>query len=248
MFSSCSNSRQFTYFKDLADTITSYSISDTGYKSLTIQADDVLQINVSSPNPEATSFFVIPGTNGANTAGGVTTNSATPNTYLVDKEGGIDIPLIGRVELKGLTTSEAKVVIRDKLSLYLKEPIVTIRLQNFKVTVLGEVTRPANYIVPNERVSVLDAVGMAGDLTIFGRRENVLLIREQQGKKTLTRLNLNSSALFQSPYYYLQQNDIIYVEPNKQRAASSDMTTIRNVSIITSLAGLATIVVTQLFR
>lgn len=246
----CSEPRKFAYFKDLPDTLINYNIADTGYSSLTIKSDDILQINISSPNPEATSFFITQGTNAAN-ASGVATGVAptsTPNTYLVDKEGGIDLPLIGRVMLKGLTISAAKNSVKNKVSAFLKDPIVTVRLQNFKVTVLGEVNHPANYIVPNERVSILDAIGMAGDLTIFGRRENVLLIRERNGKKNLTRLNLNSSRLFQSDYYYLQQNDIIYVEPNKSKVSSSDLTAARNVSIITSLASLATIIISQLIR
>jgi polysaccharide export outer membrane protein len=191
---------------------------------------------------------VTPGAHVGNSTGIPTNEPASPNTYLVDKQGGIELPLIGWLSLRGLSTVQAKEVVKDKVSAFLKNPIVTVRLQNFKVTVLGEVNRPSNYIVPNERVSVLDAIGMAGDLTLFGRRENVLLIRENEGKKILARLDLNSSKLFQSPYYYLQQNDILYVEPNKQRAASSDMTTLRNVSLITSLAGLATIVVSQLIR
>jgi polysaccharide export outer membrane protein len=244
----CSNQRKFTYFKNVPDTIHNFYIADTGYKSLTIKADDVLQINISSPNTEATSFFITQGTNTANPTGIVNSTPATPNTYLVDKEGGIDLPLIGRVPVKGLTTSAAKTYIKSKVAIYLKDPIVTVRLQNFKVTVLGEVNKPANYIVPNERVSLLDAIGMAGDLTIYGHRENVLLIREQEGRKVLERLNLNNSSLFQSPYYYLQQNDIIYVEPNKSKEASSDLTTARNISIISSLAGLATIIATQLIR
>jgi polysaccharide export outer membrane protein len=249
ILSSCSNQRRFTYFKDVPDTISSLSISDTGYKPILIKSDDVLQVNISSPNPEATSFFVTQGnSSGSFTGVPGSEPAAAMNTYLVDKDGGIDLPLVGRIMLKGLTISEAKNVIKKKLSTFLKDPIVSLRLQNFKVTVLGEVNRPANYIVPNERVSVLDALGMAGDLTIFGQRENILLIREQEGKKILTRLNLNNSRLFQSPYYYLQQNDILYVEPNKQRAASSDMTTMRNISIFTSVASLATILVTQLFR
>ena len=248
LLTSCGNQRRFTYFKDISDTITNYNIADTGYKSLTIKSDDVLQINISSPNPEATSFFITPGSNSANTSGISTSDPAPLNTYLVDNDGGIDMPLVGRIMVKGLTTVQAKEEVKNKVAAFLKDPIVRVRLQNFKITVLGEVNKPANYIVPNERVSLLDAIGMAGDLTLFGRRENVLLIREKEGKKTLIRLDLNSSRLFQSPYYYLQQNDIIYVEPNKQRAASSDMTTLRNVSIITSLAGLATIIVTQLIR
>lgn len=241
----CSNPRRYTYFKDLPDTITNYRITDTGYNSLTIKSDDVLQINISSPNPEATSFFLTQGTNAVNSSG-VSTPTATPNTYLVDKDGGIDVPLIGRVMIKGLTIAAVKNALKNKLVVYLKDPIVSVRLQNFKVTVLGEVNRPANYIVPNERVSLLDALGMAGDLTIYGQRENVLLIREQEGKKILTRLNLNSSSLFQSPYYYLQQNDIVYVEPNKSKAAGSDLTLARNISIFSSIAGLVTIIITQI--
>jgi polysaccharide export outer membrane protein len=242
----CSSSRPYTYFKDIADTVTNYNIPDTGYQPLTIKSDDVLQINISSPNPEATSFFITQGTNAVNSSGVSSPTPATPNTYLVDKEGGIDVPLIGRVMLKGLTIAEAKSNLTKNLAAFLKDPIVSLRLQNFKVTVLGEVNRPANYIVPNERVSLLDALGLAGDLTIYGKRENVLLIREHEGKKTLNRLNLNSSQLFRSPYYYLQQNDILYVEPNKSKVVSSDLTTARNVSIIASLAGLATIIITQI--
>jgi polysaccharide export outer membrane protein len=246
----CSNPRRYTYFKDISDTISNYNIADTGYNSLTIKPDDVLQINISSPNPEASSFFITPGTNTTHTAelaSTVVPTSNTPNTYLVDKGGGIDVPLIGRVMVRGLTTGDVKNSIKSKVSTFLKDPIVSVRLQNFKVTVLGEVNRPANYIVPNERISLLDAIGMAGDLTIYGRRENVLLIREQDGKKTLTRLNLNSSNIFQSPYYYLQQNDIVYVEPTKSKAKGSDLAAARNVSIITSLASLATIIITQVF-
>ncbi len=248
-FSSCRTQRQFTYFRDIPDTISHYRITDTGYKVLTIKPDDVLQVNISSPNPEASSFFNTQG--GSVVAGPVgsgATNSGTPapNSYLVDKEGGIDLPIIGRIEVKGLTTGAVKEAVKNKVAPYLKDPIVSVRLQNFKVTVLGEVTRPANYIVPNERVSLLDAIGMAGDLTVFGRRENVLLIREVEGEKTFTRLNLNDSKVFSSQYYYLQQNDILYVEPNKARAAATDMTTLRTISIVSSLATLAAVIISRL--
>jgi polysaccharide export outer membrane protein len=245
---SCSNQRKFTYFKDISDSAINYNIPDTGYRALTIKPDDIIQVNISSPNPEATSFFLTQGASAANMTGIVSSSMAVPNTYLVNQQGGIELPLIGNVMVKGLSTSGAQNLIKSKVATYLKDPIISVRLQNFKVTVLGEVNRPSNYIVPNERVSLLDAIGMAGDLTIFGRRENVMLIREQEGKKTFTRINLNDSRFFQSPFFYLQQNDVVYVEPNKAKAASSDMTTIRNVSIISSLAGLATIIVTQLLR
>jgi polysaccharide export outer membrane protein len=244
----CSNQRKFTYFKDVSDTASQFNIADTGYKPVIIKGDDLLQINISSPNPEANTFFISPGASAANGNGTTASSSSNTNTYLVDKEGGIDLPLVGRVTVIGLNTVQAKNVIKKVVSPYLKDPIVTVRLLNFKVTVLGEVNKPGDYIVPNERVSLLDAVGMAGDLTIYGRRDNVLLIREHEGKKTLTRLNLNYSTLFQSPYYYLQQNDIIYIEPNKAKAATNDLAAIRNISILTTLATLASIIISQLRR
>ena len=246
VFTSCRNQRNFTYFKDIPDSVVMYSVKDTGYKSIVIKPDDIVQINVSSPNVEANNFFVVPGSSSSTSPAAPGAAPTSVNTYLVDKEGAIDLPLAGRVILAGLTTIEAKKLVKTKVSEYLKEPIVTVRLQNFKVTVLGEVNKPANYIVPNERVTILDAIGYAGDLTIFGQRENVMIIREIDGKKTFTRVNLNSSKTFQSPFYYLQQNDIIYVEPNRAKAASTDMATVRNLTILTSLASFAAIIISRI--
>jgi polysaccharide export outer membrane protein len=249
---SCSP-KNYTYFRDISDTTSYYSILDTGYRELTIKPDDILTINISSPNAEANSFFITPGS--SNTSPSVNVNSianqsmvqpTAPNSYLVNTEGSIDLPLVGNVKVKGLTTTAVKDSIRRRVTVFLKDPIVNVRLQNFKITVLGEVNKPANYIVPNERISVLDAIGMAGDLTIFAKRENILLIREKEGRKIMTRLNMNSSNIFKSPYYYLQQNDILYIEPNKSKAATTDMAQIRNISIFTSLASLATIIISRL--
>ena len=131
---------------------------------------------------------------------------------------------------------------------YLKEPIVTVRFQNFKVTVLGEVAKPGTYIISNDRISILDALGMAGDLTIFGKRENVMLIREKNGQKIISRLNLKNSQLFLSPDYYLQQNDLVYIEPNKTKIVNSDRTTVRNITIITSLISLTTVLLSRLIK
>lgn len=248
LFCSCGpDKRLFSYFRDISDSAQNLVIADTGYKALTIKGDDLLQINISSPNPEANAFFTTPGAN-INSMNNPAGSTPTPNTYLVDKEGGIDLPLIGRVQIEGLTTGEARNLLTNKLSKFLKDPIVTVRLQNFKITVLGEVLRPANYVITNERVSILDALGMAGDLTIFGKRENVLLIREKNGKKIINRMNLNNSAIFQSPNYYLQQNDIVYVEPNNTKIINSDRTTLRNITIITSLISLVTILLTRVIN
>ncbi len=245
IISSCGTDRRlYSYFRDISDSAQNITMADTGYKALTIKADDLLQINVSSPNAEANLFFITPGSN-INTPAG---SGPTPNIYLVDKDGGIDVPLIGRVKIEGMTVMDARELIRGKLMTYLKEPIVTMRFQNFKITVLGEVARPGYYIISSERFSVLDALGMAGDLTIYGKRENVMLIREKNGKKIISRLNLNNSMLFQSPNYYLQQNDLVYVEPNKAKIVNSDRTTIRNITIVTSLISLITILLARLIK
>src|SRR5690606_18429708 len=129
---------------------------------------------------------------------------------------------LGKVPVKGLTTYQARERIAVKAAEFYKEPTVEVRFANFKITVLGEVSRPATYTLPNEKVSVLDALGLAGDLTIYGKRENVLLVREHDGQKELVRLNLNDSGLFQSPYFYLRQNDVLYVEPGKAKAAANN--------------------------
>src|SRR5699024_1514139 len=138
----------------------------------------------------------------------------------------------GKVKLAGLTTFQAQDLIKQKASVVYATPNVQVRFANFKVTILGDVTRPAAYTLSNERVSVLDALGLAGDLTIFGKRENVLLIRDDNGKKDFARLNLNSKDLFNSPYYYLKQNDVIYVEPNKGKAASLNQARTQTIAII----------------
>lgn len=239
--------RLYSYFKDVSDSTQDLVITDTGFKALTIKADDLIQVNVSSPNPEANAFFVTPGAS-INSMSNPSGSTPTPNTYLVDKEGGIDMPLIGRVQVEGITTVQAKNLLKNKLATYLKDAIVTVRLQNFKITVLGEVEKPANYIITNERVSILDALGMAGDLTIYGKRGNVLLIREKQGKKIMSRFNLNNSSIFQSSNYYLQQNDIVYVEPNNAKIINSDRTTLRNITILTSLVSLTTILLTRVIK
>ena len=128
---------------------------------------------------------------------------------------------------------------------YLQDPILNIRLLNYKVTVLGEVGHPSTYSIPSERITVMDAIGMAGDLTIYGKRENVLLIREENGERKFIRLNLNSTNIFESPYYYLKQNDIIYVEPNESKIVASNATRLRDIALLTSFLTLLIILATR---
>jgi polysaccharide export outer membrane protein len=145
--------------------------------------------------------------------------------YLVNNDGEIDFPVIGRLKVGGLTKNEAEDMIRGRLQDYLKEvPIVTVRMANYKISVLGEVTRPGSFTISNEKVNVLEALAMAGDMTIYGIRNEVKLIREDaEGRRSIYTLDLNKADIITSPYYYLQQNDILYVTPNKTKAKNSDI-------------------------
>jgi polysaccharide export outer membrane protein len=248
-FTSCAHSKKITYFQDLKDTAKIYSQAINGTYEPKIQPDDVLGISVNSINPEATAIFNMQGNNASqlapltNAGAAVNTNSgennAALNGYLVNKKGEIEFPVLGKLEVTGLTTSQLSDTLKGKLDQYLKDPIVNVRLLNYKVTVLGEVNRPSTYSITSERITVVDAIGMAGDLTIDGKRENVLLIREENGERKFIRLDLNSSTLFESPYYYLKQNDIVYVETSKSRAQTSAQSTFRFIAITISVLSLA---------
>jgi polysaccharide export outer membrane protein len=187
-----------------------------------IQINDLLSITVSSLSPQASSEYNIPNSIGFTS---LSYNSAVSpvSGYLVGPDGYIKFPRLGRVKAAGLTPDELEEMLTGGLleEKALKQPLVTVRLLNFKITVLGEVARPAVLNIPNARISLLEAIGMAGDMTIFGKRDNVLLIREENKKKIAVRINLNSTDLLTSPYYYLKSNDIVYVEPNTAKVSSA---------------------------
>lgn len=211
---SCSNTRRLTYFNGIGDsTVTTQQIIPASK----IYPNDILSVTVSSLNPEATVIF--------NEAPLKETNSqsVTSGGYLVNTEGAIKFPVLGDIEVVGKTTEEVSKIITESLlaKQLLVDPIVTVRFKNFRVTVLGEVRNPEVLAVPSEKISLLEALGLCGDITLYGKRENVLLIREEQGVRQTTRLNLNSAEFLASPYYYLQANDIVYVEPNRARVATS---------------------------
>jgi polysaccharide export outer membrane protein len=144
--------------------------------------------------------------------------------YLVDANGNIELQLIGKVKVGGLTTIAAKDTIQNRLNKYLKGTIVTVRFLNYKISVLGEVMRPSVYVIPNETITLPEAIGLAGDLTIYGKRDNILIIRDQDGKKVFGHIDLNSREVFSSPFYYLHANDVVYVEPGRGKIAQSDRT------------------------
>ena len=239
---SCSNIKNIAYFKDLTDTSKIYSQNITETYNVALQPDDLLGISVYSNNPDATAVFNMggsliqaPQTSVTEGISSSATNSEVLSKYLIDKQGTIDFPVLGELKIEGLTVSQLKDSLKARLNQYLQNPIVNIRLLNYKITVLGEVLRPATYTIPSERLTIIDAIGMAGDLTIYGKRENVLLVREENGKRNFIRLNLNSSNIFQSPYYYLKQNDIVYVEPNKAKVDTLESTSLRRITVIASI-------------
>lgn len=223
IFSSCANTKKVAYFNDIQD---SARIASKSGLEPVIQKKDILSISVSSLSNEATIIFNTPNLPITPSA------SATPNMpqtagYLVSEDGTIKFPILGNIVAAGLTQKELEnnitKLLTDKKLLF--DPIVTARFLNFRVTVLGEVNRPGVVTVPSEQISILEAIGQAGDLTIYGVRDNVILIRQEGPDKLVKRLNLNSSDLLQSPYYFLKSNDIIYVEPGKAKVASTDRTT-----------------------
>lgn len=212
-----------------------------------IMPKDVLTITVNTVNPEAAAPFNLTVPTAYSTQSLNTVSQAVLQTYLVDNEGIIDYPVLGRIKVGGLSKSECEKMIHDKLLPYLnatENPVVTVRMSNYKISVLGEVNKPGMFTVSNEKINILEALAQAGDLTIYGVRDKVKLIRESaSGKKEIIRINLNDAEIINSPYYYLQQNDIVYVEPNKVKARNSTIgqsTTLwlSGTSILVSLASL----------
>ena len=216
---SCSVSKDTVYFKDQKDAVLKSNNLST--KNI-IQPNDILSIAVTSLNNASTEVFNKPNNSFVSTSSVTGANLQSPG-YLVNDEGTIQFPVLGSMKITGLTTNELRVKITKELldRKLLVDPIVIVRQLNFKVSVLGEVSRPSVVNVPNEKISLLEALGLAGDITIYGRKDNVMIIREEDGVKKIKRLNLNSSEIFGSEYYYLKSNDIVYVEANKAKVASS---------------------------
>ena len=192
-----------------------------------IMPKDILTITVSTVNPEASEPYNLLVRNTLNGASSIGANSGVLLPYLVDNNGCIDFPVLGTLEVGGLTKSACEKMIHDKLLPFMnaaENPVVTVRMSNYKISVLGEVARPGMFTVGNEKINILEALAQAGDLTIYGVREKVKLIRENdKGKKEIHTINLNDADIISSPYYYLQQNDILYVEPNKVKAQNSSI-------------------------
>lgn len=238
--SSCVSKKKITYFQN--GSIDQAKVSNS-YKTV-FKPDDLLLITVSAENMEAVKVFNLPSLNFSATADAVIGNPQQ-QLYLVDNNGEIIFPVIGTIKIGGLTRKEAINTIKEKLDPdYVKDPIINIRITNFKVSVLGDVKNPGTFTIPNERITALEAIGLAGDLNISGRRDNVLVQREEDGKKNSYRLNLLSNDFFTSPAFYLQQNDVIYIEQNyaKSQSASYNQNTGLFISIASILIALISVI------
>ena len=222
LITSCASRKEVVYFQDTGNFETIVNNNDFVSK---FKVDDLVSIHVSSLNPEASAPFNL--FRGAAEGG----FQAQQVDYLVDQAGEIDFPVIGKLKIEGLSPDELRTLLRDRLSDYLKDPIINIRLRNFTVTILGEVNRPGTYPVSGEQITILEALGLASDLTIRGVRENVLVIRDFNGTKVYNRIDLTSKNMVKSPVFYLTQNDVVYVEPNKSGITASSLDNRANIAI-----------------
>lgn len=220
LLTSCASRKNIIYLQ--SSNSDSLSLSDMAptYETV-IQPDDVLLLMVSSENAEVAAPYNLKSYTIVNASETGAIGREQIQSYIVNKQGQIDFPLLGMMQLGGLTKNQAITLLKDQLKEHVKDAVINLRILNYKVTVLGEVNKPGAIALPSERTTLLEALGMAGDLTIYGNRKNILLVRETNGVKSLNRLDITQSNFITSPFYYLAQNDVIYVEPNKTRINTS---------------------------
>lgn len=228
---SCLTGKKIKYFDNLPDSGT-VKLPTIVKPEAVIMPDDLLEIKIAGAN-EATAALL-------NTYSSTPNNVATvPAGYLVDRNGDIEFPIIGKVKAAGYTKEEFKNALKDKVSKYLKDPLIAVKFLNFRFTVLGEVKAPGTYAVQNERVTILDAMGLAGDMTSYSKRSKVRLIRDSSGTREVTTLDFTDKSLFNSKYYYLQRNDVVYVEAEKSKTQYEEWSRISTIiATITSLIAL----------
>lgn len=243
-FVSCKAPDKVLYFQDIGQSLGHDTVS---LEEVKIQKDDLLQVNIFASNPAVAKPF----NQIAQIAEmGINISNLDQTAYLVDTDGCIDLPILGKISVAGMTTLEIKRIIAHQLvkKKLIIDPVITVRILNFKVSVLGEVKNPGIIEVKGERLTVLEALSKAGDLTIQGRRDHVAVIREVDGKRTVNYLDLKSKDIFDSPYYYLKQNDVVYVEPNNGRTVQYRNNQVNNVgtwlSVLSSMLSVVTLIVT----
>ncbi len=239
LISSCVTQQDWVYFQGESAAQEKVQAFELRY-----QANDLLSINVSALDMAAARPFNLFVSSPTSIGDLGSTGQLLQQTYLVDKNGDINFPVLGKLTLGGLSREEAINLLENKLKVYIKDPVVTLRLTNYRISILGEVNKPGAYTIANERVSITEALALAGDLSINGKRANLLLVREEGGVLTKNYIDLRSDALFNSPYYFLKPNDVLYVEPNASKVRSSTDAlryTSISLSVITTLTTIASI-------
>lgn len=231
-FTSCVATRKAIYFTDVPDSASAAKplvITATKYTDPIILSNDILAITVQSIAQNETNTPI--------TSSTIALFNPL-NGFLVDKNGNIEMSLVGFVHVGGLTTTEARELIKEKAKEYYKEPVVNVRIANFDIQIIGEINHPGSSTFPSEKVNILEAIASAGDIQLTAKKDNILLIRTEGDDKKFIRFSLNSSAIFQSPYFYLRQRDILYIEPTKFKVQNSDNKVTRNIGIITAFLSL----------
>jgi len=264
IFGSCVNTRKITYMQGSFDTA---ALSKIVLEEPVIKKGDILSIIVYSDNPAATAIFNQPVNGGGGTggsaivgmssgaaAGATSLSSSSPSGgspgaggYLVDEKGNIQMQQIGVIHVDSLSRSQLKDTLEAHLKEFLSNPYVTIRFLNYRFTMLGEVNHPGIFNMPGEQVNLFEALGLGGDLTFYGRRDNILVVRETNGKREYGRMDLTKPEVVLSPYFNLKPNDVVYVEANRKKIAASDQSVLRNVTIVTSVVSVLALMVT-IFR
>ena len=244
-FTACTSIKKIIYLQDVVP-LKQQEIEQK-YEVI-IHGDDLLAIMVNSRDPELALPFNMPMVSyqlGSNTGG-----QQRVLGYLVDTNGNIDFPILGEIHVEGLTRMQLTELIKNKLieGDLIKDPIVTVQFLNFKISVMGEVGRPGSFTISGDRITLLEALSMAGDLTIYGRRDRVGVIRENNGKRTILFHDLRSADIFNSPCYYLQQNDIVYVEPNKAKSGQSSINQNNSIGVWVSVISLLTTIAVLIFK
>ena len=250
---SCTVSKNFKHYVYLADSVKASHLTVQPYQMPKLRVGDRLQITVTALNPIAAQAFNQGGGQvsasagssgsggGAGSAGGSGSGGSGATTgYLINSSGNIQFPQIGNVKVEGLTTDSLEKVIEVKLLEFLKEPVVTVNQINFNINLIGEIYKPGVVNVPDGKLSILEAIARSGDLTLYGKRENVLVIREKNGKREFGRIDLTSNNIFNSPYYYLEQGDVVYVDVNENKLLGADMLQTRRLTMVTIILGAIT--------
>lgn len=249
LISSCRSTKDVGYFNNLDQPNVQQLIGENvSNYSPRIAPDDMLGITVTAVDPNSVAAFNLPALSFLTPGEKQLSFTQSLQTYLVGANGTIQFPVLGELKVGGLTKQECIKYLEGLISAYVNDPIVNIQILNYRISVLGEVNKPGSFTMPNDRISILDALSHAGDLTIQGERRNVLLIRDNNGRKEFHRYDLTRSDLFTSPYYYLQQNDVVYVEPNdpKKKNSRYSQTDQFNVSLFSAIVSTVSVIASLL--